>query len=137
MGIDTANSCVAAVDGGATTVPDSPGTSSQPLEGSNGLSGGAIAGIVIGIVAVLAFIVGIIFLARRRKRAAAKAPYRTELEATSDGVPIAEKHGHNVSEMYAGQGYERDQAVELDGRNKTSEVPVDGAQAEYPIGGQR
>jgi hypothetical protein len=64
MEIDTANSCVASVDGGAADVPES---STPPSSSSKRLSGGAIAGIVIGILTVLVITTAIAFLAWRRK----------------------------------------------------------------------
>jgi hypothetical protein len=127
MGIDSANSCVAAVGGGATTTSDAPKTSPDTPASSDGISGRAIAGIVVGVVAGIAIIASIAFLIWRHRRPVSRT---AELEATHGGLLVAEKHGYSTSEMYAGQdiaefgGHAREYAVELDGSSRPAEVPA-------------
>jgi len=156
VGIDTANDCVESVDGGSSTVPEPSTHATSPADPSKGLSGGAVAGIVVGVVLLLAALAGIAFLAWRRRREPTIAPYRGELAASfdhgaiseNDGASIVEKYGMNVSEMYAGQVHghglsapmhARPQvhAVELDGRGRPAEVSVHGAEIEHLIRGER
>jgi hypothetical protein len=142
MGIDTANSCVASVDGGAADVPES---STPPSSSSKRLSGSAIAGIVIGILTVLVITTAIAFLAWRRKRASAVAPYKPELAASlgsstvvgTSGAPIVEKYGYSVSELYVGQRPAASDVVELDGRSRPVKVLGHGAESGYLMGEQR
>jgi hypothetical protein len=143
VGIDTANNSVASVSGVA---PDVPESSTPPSSSSlKGLSGGAIAGIVIGILAVLAITTAIALLAWRQKRASAAAPYIPGLAASfgsstvvgTSRAPIVEKYGYSVSELYAGQGPAVSDVVELDGRSRPMEVRGHGAEREYLMGGRR
>lgn len=145
IGIDTENSCIAAVEGGATTVPPSSGTTNATVEAgvSIKLSGGAIAGITVGVLALLAIVAGIAFVSRRRKRSPGLAKIE-ELEAPYImRGSIAEKHGYSTTEMpagpYAGEmsGDERDLAVELDGNSRPTEVPAHGYEAERLISERR
>jgi hypothetical protein len=129
MGIDTANACVSAVEGGVKTTSETPKSSSDAGTSAKGISGGVIAGIAVGAVALIAFITGIVFLVwRRRRTAAAAAPYKSELDATHTGIPVAEKCGYNASEMYVEPetrelgGHARDYAVEMDGRSRPVEI---------------
>jgi hypothetical protein len=128
MGIDTANACVSAVQGEVKTTSETPKSSSDAETSAKGMSGGVIAGIAVGAVALIAFITGVVFLVWRRRRTAAAAPYKSELDATHAGIPVAEKCGYNASEMYAEpearelSGHARDYAVEIDGRSRLVEM---------------
>lgn len=141
IGIDTANGCIAAVEGGSAVVPERPGGTPNAGD-SSGISGGVIAGIVVGIVLATGIIAAIAFLIRRRRRANT-ARKSAELEAAHERVPIAEKHGYSTSEMPAGtplgefEGDSRDHAVELDGRSRPSEVPAYGGNIEGLRNGRR
>ncbi|CAO2656841.1 Nn.00g056440.m01.CDS01 [Neocucurbitaria sp. VM-36] len=128
MGIDTANDCVAALEDG----------------GSNGLSGGAIAGIVVGVVAAIGIIATIAFLIwRRRRTSAAAVPISSNPKTAYERVPVVEKYGYSTSEMYAGQspgevsGHARDYAVELDGNSRPSEVPAHSVERVHLADGRR
>ncbi|TYJ56909.1 hypothetical protein B9479_002354 [Cryptococcus floricola] len=59
--------------------------------GSNGLSGGAIAGIVIGVVAGLAFLAGLLFCLRRRRQQARRGA------RGDDGHPMGMTHRRMAS----------------------------------------
>jgi hypothetical protein len=126
MGIDTANSCAAAITSPGGTTNQDPGSSGSNDKGSAGLATGAIVGIVVGVVAVIAALAGFAFLVWKRKRPVSKT---TELEATDSGNLVFEKFGYTSSEMDASQkpvefsGHARDYAVELDGRGRPAEVP--------------
>ena len=125
-GIDTANDCVAYLDGSILQTP-SPDTTAG---GSNQakLSAGAIAGIVVGGVAGIALFAGIFFFLRRRKRAA--APPEPLGDAPADRAYVFEKDHSNVPEAPANTAVckmsanERDYAVELDGTACPTELPV-------------
>jgi hypothetical protein len=160
MAIDTANDCTGIVEAAvASTTPDAPkesgtstggpstpgsgngnsnsnsGTSTSTSE-STALSGGAIAGIVIGALAGIGAIAAIAFLLWRRKRARASP---AELAAFNANAP-AEKYGYNASEMYVDNGHvlgtPESEAYrhEMDGTGRPYEV----AAPEYapPTGGR-
>ncbi|KAF2826889.1 hypothetical protein CC86DRAFT_21950 [Ophiobolus disseminans] len=145
VGIDTTNSCIANVEGGTTAVPEPSTPASHSSSDSKALSGGAIAGIVVGILALIALIAGIAFLAWRRRKIPANVQYKAELAASHDGVAlvendrarVVEKYGYSVSELYAGQrtgelpGHASEYVVELDGRSKPAEAPVYGAERDF------
>ncbi|KAH7079693.1 aspartic peptidase domain-containing protein [Paraphoma chrysanthemicola] len=126
VGIDTANSCTAAITSRGGTTNQDPGLSGSNDIGSTGLATGAIAGIVVSVIAVIAVLAGLAFLVWKRKRPVSKT---AELEATHSGNFAVEKYGYTTSEMDASQkpvefsGHSRDYAVELDGRARPAEVP--------------
>lgn len=156
MGIDTTNDCVASVDTGSSTAIG-PSTQSKPPSGSSkGLAGGTVAGIVVGILALLAALTAIAILARRRRRASNDAPNNGELAAAfgngaiaeNDGAPILEKFGYSVSELQAGQIQSDGPAVslqaqplhdvaELDGMGRPAEIPVHTMDMEDQMRGHR
>ncbi|KAF2023190.1 hypothetical protein EK21DRAFT_81443 [Setomelanomma holmii] len=131
MGIDSANGCIAAVDGGATTAPEAPKTSDTPRKPAR-LSGGAIAGIVVGVVSALLIIAGVAYKLWEKKEPTSRT---AELNNAQSRALVSEKYGFNTSEMYAGQrlaevaSHERDYVVELDGSERPLEAPAhEGAQ---------
>lgn len=97
--ITTANSVMACphvqrINPGSDSVPAAP--SPTPL-GSGGLSGGAIAGIVVGVVAVVAIIAGVVFWFWRKNRKSKKmktdqgdSPPAYSADAKEKSTPIAE-----------------------------------------------
>jgi hypothetical protein len=141
MGVDSANGCIALVEERADTASGAPDSSPSPSAES--ISSGAIAGIVIGVLAVLAIIVGVVFLLRRRKNVTMTRPFVSELPGSQEGVPVAEKYGYSTSEMYAGSApgelsaHTSMFAVELDGRSKAAEVSGQGFEREGLVNGQR
>jgi hypothetical protein len=157
MAFDTANDCVGVFDAAAASAtPGAPqpssgsnnggsnnggsssggsGSSSSsnsgnttPEDSKSALSGGAIAGIVIGVLAGLALIAGIAFVLLRRRRTNAPAP--AELAAFSQHQqPAVEKYGYNSSELYV-DGNEMSGSdgsrYELDGGARPYEMPSPG-----------
>lgn len=133
VGIDSASNCIAPVDGGSTALPTTPTSSSSPEDSSNSLPGGAVAGIVVGIIALLTVFAGLAFFLRRRRMVPAPAKNATELEATADGVPIIEKHGSSVAEMYAGQGFVNTYPLELHVQGYTNTYPMELQAQSRPV----
>jgi hypothetical protein len=121
VAFDTANDCIGSVEVvAASTTPGAPQSKSK-----FSLSGGAIAGIVIGVLAVLALIAGIALMLLRRRRSAAAAP--SELSGLSSHPPV-EKYGYNANEMYVdgnemGAGNNKTFRHELDGSERPYEMP--------------
>jgi hypothetical protein len=147
VAFDTANDCIGSVEVvAASTTPGAPQSSGgtnggSPSGGSDSdsnssaskskskskssLSGGAIAGIVIGVLAVLALIAGFALVLLRRRRSAAAAP--SELSGLSSHPPV-EKYGYNANEMYVdgnemGAGNNKTFRHELDGSERPYEMP--------------
>jgi hypothetical protein len=148
VAFDTANDCIGTVEAAAASTTSgasqsssgtnsgdsSSGGSDSNSNGSNsstskkskpGLSGGAIAGVVIGILAALAPSAGIALILLRRRRAAAAAP--SELSSLSSQPPV-EKCGYKANEMYVdgnemGAGNNRAFRHELDGSARPYEMP--------------
>jgi hypothetical protein len=145
MGIDTANACIAPAVEGVKTTPEARTSSPGSMATSKSISSGAIAGIVIGILAVICFVAGVGFLMWRHRRAAAVAAVSnpSELGATLDGGQIAEKYGYTTSELHAGSnvgelsGHTSDLAMELDGSSRPTEVPASGLEREVLMNGRR
>jgi hypothetical protein len=137
VGIDTANNCESSL---LQDTPDDTKPSSPEPSSSARLSSGAIVGIVIGAIAVMAAIAGVFFLIWRRKRRTGLATPKT-ISAELSGEPTPEKSRYSVSEMHAHHVAEfsadqRDYARELDGTSKPAEVHGWGAGREE-ITGQR
>lgn len=86
----------------ATATHTSAASTQTPSSGHHSsISGGAIAGIVVGLLAALAFIVGALLLARRRKRLAGikerEAQARANrLEPVMQSPAAIEMHGRNA-----------------------------------------
>jgi hypothetical protein len=153
VAFDTKNNCVAAVQAtssssssgspkesnGANGDSSSSGNSNSNSDGtssnsnasesssqSSALSGGAIAGIVIGVLAGLALIFGAAFVLFRRRRRA--GPTHSELAADSS-EPV-EKYAYHASEMYVDhngaemydQHGAKQYAHEMDGSGRPHEV---------------
>jgi hypothetical protein len=124
MAYDTAHDCIGAVEvATVSTTPNAPkesggnggngGSSSGNNNQSNtsdstsksGLGGGAIAGIVIGVLLGLGLLAVIAFIMWRRKRAATNET-PSELAAFGNAHPAAEKYAYHTSEMYGDSGHE-------------------------------
>lgn len=148
MAIDTANGCVGEVKVSASNTNPSdpkqsgtsngnssdPGSSDSASNSGNGslsnrpdvsgssskaLSKGAIAGIVVGVLAGLAFIIGAaIILYRRRHRSVQPS----ELAAWKDnhGTP-QEKYAYHATEMYV-EGSDKSFRHEMDGTGRVHEI---------------
>ena len=86
---------------GNTTVSGSGSQGGQPTSpskgGSSGISGGAIAGIVIGVLAILAIAIGVFFFMRRRKQRQASANHG---DYTAAPVEEDAHHARGVQEHY-------------------------------------
>jgi hypothetical protein len=125
IGIDTSKNCEGVVESGSKSV-------FQNSSSNVGLSGGVIAGIVVGSIAGVTILAGVILLLWRRKRRTARlmTPITPGAEhgATRDGFQELKKFGPTVSELYAHHqarefaGHERDYALELDSSTRPTEV---------------
>lgn len=149
VGIDTANDCIAAANvvgaDPASSSPSTPtassgsGSSDNFTPSSGGLSGGAIAGIAVGVVGGLGVLAGAAFLLwRRRRRSSSLSGSANPLNPNN---PL-EKYGYNTSEMSGvnpamelAHQDERQYAVELDGSNRPAEAPHHEALSPRPRSG--
>ncbi|KAK4511996.1 mannosyl-oligosaccharide alpha-1,2-mannosidase [Mucor velutinosus] len=81
--IDGVNGNGTSTGGNSTTTGGSSSSDKMQDTVSNGLSGGAIAGIVVGIIAVIALIAGFLFFRRQKQKKAEKDTYPTYWDVTS------------------------------------------------------
>lgn len=136
MGIDTTNACVAAVDGAVVTVPGPSPEKPSDAHGktANRLSSGAIAGIFVGVLALVCVLIGTtLFLRRRRLSRHDANPHELHKPVHMGHVAdplVPEKYGMNATELPAGSyssemsADERQHALELDGISRLVEVPA-------------
>jgi hypothetical protein len=113
--------------GAVQEAPPPPGSLEAPAQQQEGLSGGAKAGIGVGVtlgVLALAGGVGIMFFLRRRRQAKemATAPEMEELDGDRDGVPPGGGH-HHTGSTYAGSGAYISPQSSPPPRTETSSAP--------------
>lgn len=92
VGIDSANTCTAPIDGGTKDNSKGPGDSSTPPD--RGLTKGGIAGIVCSVIAALIIAIGAFLIRRRRKTAATKGAM--DPEVPPGYAPVDTKYAHEV-----------------------------------------
>ena len=115
---------------GGSSTPDKGGKGGNSGKSSK-LGGGAIAGIIIGVLALLLLLIGTVFFILRRKRAHNDSGTNDQPEITAVGPnDAAHKHGQGtIPEM--GGGRERQelgppQPHELRAQNQIGELPYQG-----------
>ncbi|KAF2165051.1 hypothetical protein M409DRAFT_55953 [Zasmidium cellare ATCC 36951] len=106
-----------------TTSPSATTTQSPAPDDSDSISGGAIAGIVVGCVVGLAAIAGLIWFLLRRRRSQKKSASEIPPAAFPLGHS-AEKHDHPMGSPLPGTKTPAPQyqIAEMDGRREVSEV---------------
>jgi hypothetical protein len=132
IGIDTAHDCVAWLNGTVLLPTESKpdrnvSTSDQnvPTHDSDKLTTGTVAGISIGAVTGIVFIIAAIFLLWRRRRG---TPSEASGCGSANEASIAEKDVEEVFEAFAGAHVHevgsdvRQSAAELDGRTRLTEL---------------
>ena len=102
VAVDTASNCVAE-DAKPNATSVIPPTSSNSSE-SRSLAGGAIAGIVVGVIAGLCIVAIVAFLAWRRRRRSTEKHRMPEVSTTYGGYTEDRKYSATRSELAAGHG---------------------------------
>jgi len=107
-----------------------PSTSASSTSNKSGISGGAIAGIVIGVIAALILLIGAFLLWRRRKRAAAMDSESPHEKIAAGGAGMI-GGSRRKSVIGLGSGAKSPNGTTMDGSNITPTSSAEGGEVPY------